>query len=97
MRLVVPSFLVRSDASPVYWAGEALLQNVLNDPLLALGRDDGQLTGILLPICESHHLSVIGLGFQLLHAIWSLESELKKFTARGANFDVVFFKGRCRI
>ncbi|KAI0048817.1 P-loop containing nucleoside triphosphate hydrolase protein [Auriscalpium vulgare] len=52
--------------------GESLLQEVLNDPLLAIGRAEDP-------------------GFQIVHALYSMEHLLKELMQRNAVFDVVFW------
>lgn len=46
---------------------------------------------------RSHGLRVStkDVSYQILHAKYLLEHLLQKFTARSANFDIVFFQGGC--
>jgi ATP-dependent RNA helicase DDX60 len=73
-------------------AGDSLLQLVLDDPLLALGRTDGRWSymaiGYIILILSAES------SFQILHATYSLERLLDNFIKRGAVFEIVFWEGK---
>ncbi len=48
---------------------------------------------------DIHQASASGTesSFQTLHAFHNIERLLEKFVTRSAVFDVVFFKGTCRL
>ncbi|TRM63126.1 hypothetical protein BD626DRAFT_495574 [Schizophyllum amplum] len=58
--------------------GDSLIQRVLDDPLLALGKDGD-------------------VGFQTLHALYTLEKVLSEFVSRGCNFEIVFWEDNAPI
>jgi len=76
-------------------SGDSLLQIVLDDDLLALGRAQGQHNYSLLMslLKASQHLIFAEPSFQILHAIHSLESVLCDFQKRSAAFEIIFFHG----
>ncbi|KAJ6489614.1 hypothetical protein C8R47DRAFT_1177216 [Mycena vitilis] len=57
-------------------SGESLLERVLDDPLLAIGRP----------------LAIQDASFQIVHAYYVLETTLLEFTNRHANFEIVFWQ-----
>lgn len=73
--------------------GDALLQHVLRDPLLALGRVNGMSLCSNSFIVKARLTIITEPSFQLLHALYSLERILNKFKKREAVFEIVFWQG----
>jgi hypothetical protein len=72
--------------------GESLLQHVLDDPLLALARADGEPAfHVRCYICLSPNIDP---SFQVLHAVHSMERLLDEMLRRSAIFDIVFWSGK---
>jgi hypothetical protein len=70
--------------------GEAMLQLVLDDPLLLIGRDGTHFAPFLdlEPTCHPASLS-----FQILHAYHILENMVLEYHHRSANFEIAFWDG----
>jgi len=70
--------------------GEAMLQLVLDDPLLLIGRDGTHFASFLdlEPTCRPASLS-----FQILHAYHILENMVLEYHHRSANFEIAFWDG----
>lgn len=69
---------------------------MLNDELLAIGQEKGKL---YIDGQQSEGLTSrnVGCGFQIVHALYILETLLENFTTRNANIEIVFFKCKSRI
>lgn len=79
--------------------GESLLQIVLDDPLLAIGRDDGELQRKLELIWPKYTKRFVlrrtdPCSFQMLHALHTLERAIEEFKLRAGNFEIIFWEGR---
>jgi len=68
--------------------GDSLLSVVLDDPLLALGKQNGTMA-LLFRDAWAALISIIDLSFQYLHARYSLERVFKEYKLRNAVFEVV--------
>jgi hypothetical protein len=75
--------------------GDALLQLILDDPLLALARADGKCPSLWMDVPETKndYVYVLEPSFQILHSMYALEQALNKFSKRSAVYEVVFWEG----
>jgi len=70
--------------------GEAMLQLVLDDPLLLIGRD-GMHFALSLYLESTPRPA--SLSFQILHAYHILENMVLEYHHRSANFEIAFWDG----
>lgn len=70
--------------------GEAILQLVLNDPLLLIGKDGTHFALFLDPEPTCHSASS---SFQILHAYRISENMVLEHHHRSANFEIAFWDG----
>jgi hypothetical protein len=68
--------------------GDSLIQMVLDDQLLAMGRSGGALELVCASTSLMHYVDP---SFQLAHAVYRLERILNDFTTQSAVFDIVFW------
>lgn len=70
------------------------MQHVLDDPLLALARPNGESVRHMRYVYPPELFYRTDPSFQILHAVHSMERFLDEMLKRSAVFDIVFWEGK---